>query len=148
MEVSSDLTKIAESLLDEYLDLIEKEGHSASSDLINTATSIATFDGRYFEISFNLQDYWKYLENGTKPHFPPIDAIERWIKVKKIVPKSVNGKVPTTKQLAFLISRKISREGTPATKLLEKSLSNRDVYIDKIVAILTEQLNREIMKEL
>ena len=69
-----------------------------------------------------MPEYGEYLEQGTKPHFPPLTAIENWIRVKRIVPRQdTQGKLPTEKQLSYLIARKISEEGTPATHLWEKA---------------------------
>jgi hypothetical protein len=53
------------------------------------------FNGRYLTISLNLQDYWKYVEDGTRPHFPPIEDILQWIKVKPVLPRKRKGKLPT-----------------------------------------------------
>ena len=46
--------------------------------------------------------YGPYVEFGTRPHWPPLDAIRKWCQVRGI-PESA----------AFLIARKISRVGTP-----------------------------------
>lgn len=34
------------------------------------------------EVHIFMQDYWKYIEYGTAPHMPPVDAMEEWVKVK------------------------------------------------------------------
>ena len=95
----------------------------------------------------NLEEHWKYLENGTRTHFPPINAIEQWITVKRIVPRPYNGKVPTTRQLAFLIARGISKNGTKPTKLLQTTINNSDDLIAKLIDELVNQLQEEINKE-
>ena len=147
MEVTTDIREVAAELLDRYKENIKSSGHNASGDLANTASYNVTFDGRYFEISFNLQEYWRYLEQGTKPHFPPVSAIERWIKIKPLVPRAYKGKVPSTKQLAFLIAREISINGTKANKLLSKTLDESDDLIDRLVEVIEKQLEEEIEKE-
>jgi hypothetical protein len=78
-------------------------------------------------ISFDLDAYWKYVEYGTKPHFPPIRAIEDWIRIKKIIPNSRNGKIPNTKQLAFAIAKSISKKGTKGKNLLTKTLKSGEM---------------------
>ena len=147
MEITRDINNICADLLERYKQSIKDSGHNASGDLANTASYNVTFDGRYFEISFNLQEYWRYLEHGTKPHFPPVSAIERWIKIKPLVPRAYKGKVPTTKQLAFLIAREISVNGTKATKLLSNTLDESDDLIDRLVEVIEKQLEEEIEKE-
>ena len=147
MEITQDINNICADLLERYKQSIKDSGHSASGDLANTARYITKWDGKYFELYFNLQGYWRYLENGTKPHFPPLEAIERWITVKHIIPTTNSGKIPSTKQLAFLIARGISKNGTKPTKLLQQTIDGADDLINLIVDEITKQLQEEINKE-
>ena len=147
MEVTDNINNIVQDLLNRYKKAISDSGHVASGKLENTATYRVMFNGKYLEIIFSLQDYWRCLENGTKPHFPPIEAIERWITVKHIIPTTNSGKVPTTRQLAFLIARGISKDGTKPTKLLQQTIDGADDLIDLIIDDLTKQLQEEINKE-
>lgn len=147
MEVTDDIVQVAQELLENYKQSVLISGHNASGELVSTASSMVEFDGRYFEISFNLQKYWQYLENGTKPHFPPVSEIEKWVTIKHIVPTTINGKVPSTKQLAFLIARGISKKGTPATKLLSTTIDNSDGLLDRLADIIRNQLQQEINEE-
>lgn len=58
--------------------------------------------------------YANFVNKGTKPHFPPVSAIERWIVKKNLVLDNID-----RKSLAFLIARSISGKGTPETKFFE-----------------------------
>lgn len=147
MKITQDINNICADLLERYKQSIKDSGHSASGDLANTARYITKWNGKYFELYFKLQDYWRYLENGTKPHFPPIEAIERWITVKHIIPTTNSGKIPSTKQLAFLIARGISKNGTKPTKLLQQTVDGADDLINLIVDEIVKQLQEEINKE-
>lgn len=147
MEVTNEIKDICSELLERYKKSIEDSGHVASGGLVNTATYQVVVGGSWLEVSFNLEEHWKYLENGTRPHFPPINAIEQWISVKRIVPRSYNGKVPTTRQLAFLIARGISKNGTKPTKLLQQTIDGADDLIAKLIDELGNQLQEEINKE-
>lgn len=147
MEVTTEIQEICADLLQRYKDAIKDSGHIASGELENTAKYQCTFNGKWFEVIFNLQEYWKYLENGTEAHFPPIEAIERWITVKHIVPTPYNGKVPSTKQLAFLIARGISEHGTKETKLLQRTIDDSNDLIDALCDALIAQLEQEIEQE-
>jgi hypothetical protein len=51
------------------------------------------------------------VELGTKPHFPPVDALVDWVKVKLGVTSE-----KTARGVAFLIARKISLRGTAAQR--------------------------------
>ena len=64
-------------------------------------------------VTINLNEYWKYVENDTRPHWPPPSAILRWVEIKPVIPyPDAKGRIPSPRSLAFLIGRKISREGT------------------------------------
>lgn len=147
MEITDEIKQVCSYLLERYKQAIKDSGHYASGDLCNTATYKIKWDGKYFELYFNLEDYWKHIENGTKPHFPPISAIENWITVKHIIPSTNNGRVPTTKQLAYVIAREISQNGTKATKLLQKTIDGADDLINMLVELIEKQLEEEIEKE-
>ena len=147
MEITDEIRQICADLLARYKTAITNNGHTASGNLASTASYKVEVSGKYIELIFVLQDYWKYLENGTKPHFPPIDAIEKWIIAKPIIPRAISEKVPSTRQLAFSIARGISKHGTKATKLLQKTIDNSNDLIEKIVDEITKQLEKEIDKE-
>lgn len=140
MVIDNNIKKLCEDLLNLYKKNLEP--HSASHTLEKTASFKIEKGDYWFELSFYLEDYWKYLEDGTKPHFPPIDKIEEWIKVKPIIPDSRTGKVPSTKQLAYLIGRKISKEGTKPTHVLEKTLES------DLVNQITEEVSNSIMEQI
>jgi HK97 gp10 family phage protein len=57
--------------------------------------------------------YAPYVELGTRPHWPPIGALEVWAR-----------RHGTS---AFLVARAISRRGTPAVRYLQRAFeSNKD----------------------
>lgn len=147
MEITQDINNICADLLERYKQSLKDNNHIASGNLYNTATYKTNINGSWFELTFVLDEAWRYIENGTKPHFPPIEAIERWITVKHIIPTTNSGKVPTTRQLAFLIARGISKNGTKPTKLLQKTIDGADDLINLIVDEIAKQLQEEINKE-
>lgn len=51
--------------------------------------------------------YTEYVELGTRPHFPPIEALIDWVKVKFSISDDREAR-----GVAFLVARKISRVGT------------------------------------
>lgn len=148
IEITNEINEICGELLERYKQTMKDTNHVASGKLYNTASYKTKFNGRYFELFFVLDEAWKWLENGTKPHFPPISKIEEWIKVKPVVPQAMNGKVPSTKQLAFLIARSISIKGTKPTKILQGTLNNAEDLISRLCDEITRQLEQEIDKEL
>lgn len=93
-----------------YQDKLIKGDKIATGDLMNNVEYIIEKDSRSVSVSLQLEDYWKYVEEGRPPGYPPIDAIREWIRVKPIVPDERNGRIPDEKQLAFLIARSIAGE--------------------------------------
>ena len=147
MEITDEIKQVCSDLLERYKQAVKDSGHYASGNLYNTATYKTNINGSWFELTFVLDETWRYIENGTKPHFPPISAIENWITVKHIIPSTNNGRVPTTKQLAYVIAREISQNGTKATKLLQKTIDGADDLINMLVELIEKQLEEEIEKE-
>ena len=102
-----------------------------------------------FEIEFQAPEYWKWANYGRSPgKFPPPDKIEDWIIRRKISPyPTKSGKTPTRKQLTYLISRKIAREGFEGSGFLEKSLSEQqDYWEDRIKKAISEDIELQIME--
>lgn len=133
-----------------YRDRLIKDGHVATEDLINNIKAVFHQGNREIEVGLNLKDYWKYVEYDTKPHFPPIgETIEdpgilRWVHVKHLTDnaRTYDGKLPTEKQLAYLIARKISREGTTGTHDLEQTIQQLNAQFEvKIADAIGEDLN-------
>lgn len=143
IEINEAITNIVDRMLDLYKNKLVDNNINASNTLHDNASTVIEVNGLTLSVSFNLEDYWKYVEYGRRPgKRPPLDAIEQWIKVKPVVPKPINGKIPSTRQLAFLISRKIGWEGTKAKKPLEKA-----VYSDDMELLINE-LKNEIVSQL
>lgn len=147
------LEAYGQTLVEKYRQGLREGDHIASGELYRTISTIVTQKKQSFLVEFRMPLYGEFLEQGTKPHFPPLDAIEDWIRVKKIVPRrDQQGNLPTVKQLAFLIARKISEDGTPATKIYEKAntLTYRE-WDDLIEEAISEDISNnldEILKEL
>lgn len=148
--INNTIKSLCNKFLEDYKKQLEADGKVASGKLEDTASYTIQMQSGMFTVYFILQDYWKYVEHGRKAgKFPPPDAIENWIRVKRLVPRAVSGKVPSTKQMAFLISREIARNGIPGTKSLQKTINKE--YNDvtaKIADEITRQLQEEINEEI
>ena len=152
MEIQLDnIQLIANQLVELYRGKLESQGINASSNLSKSVSTIVELNDNHLVISLNLEPYWKYVEYGRKAgKMPPIDAIADWIKIKPIVPEPVNGKVPDTRQLAFLIARKIGREGIEGRKPLTNMIYSDAVenIIQDIKNEIQRQLSQTVMSEL
>lgn len=140
------LEEYGQMVLDNYKDSLMQNGHMATGNLINNARYIVETGDKSVEVSLVLQDYWKYLENDTKPHWPPKNKILEWIRVKPVIPsKTYNGKLPTEEQLAFLIGRAMAglspnqsecknpNGGTTGTKDLKQTLDDVNNRFEKLI---------------
>ena len=152
------LIQILNNLIERYKTLLEEDNKVASGDLLNSIQGEVRVDNNLYTFVINLNDYWKFLENGVngtavdngstysfKSKTVNTDAIEKWISVKKIVPHSINNKVPSTKQLAYYISRSIARNGIKGGHYLNNSLQSTD-FINNIIEEFSKQINIVINK--
>lgn len=129
-----------------YQDSLIKNDRIATGDLLNNVEYHIKIGEQYLEVSLNLQDYWRFVEWDTKPHFPPIDAILKYIEAKPINPREDDkGRLPTPRQLAYLIGRKISEEGTKGTHDLENTLKEVNaLYMDKIEEAVLDDVMEDL----
>ena len=145
------LNDFGKYLVEEYKDQLILNDVNASDELYNSVVYSVSQNKNVFEVKLELADYWKYVENGRKAgKWPPISAIEKWIKIKPVLPQPMdNGKLPTTQQLAFLISRKIGLEGIRPRPLLQKSVDNVwNVFEQFIAEAFAKDLEKEITLKL
>ncbi len=150
-----ELTTI-QNIINEFTDtlksVISSNGSNASGTLSKSITGIVKMNDKYLTVSISLEDYWKYIEYGTNPHFPPVDKIREWIRVKPVLPRPLaSGKLPTENQLAFLIGRKISKFGTKPKPFLNNTKEEFDLVgkvYNATLELITKQLEQEINEEL
>lgn len=123
-----------------YQDNLISHDRIASGDLLNSVEYVVQGNGQAWEVKLHLADYWKYVEEDTSPHWPPVDKILEWIRVKPVIPRpDKDGKIPTREQLAYLIGRKISRVGTEGSHDLQDALDAVNAeYRDKFAYALHE----------
>ena len=134
--------ELRNTLQDSYI----TDDRIATGDLLNSVEYIIEKDDRQIEVSLQLKEWWKYVEEDTKPHFPPPDAMLNYIKAKPILPKpDRNGKLPTPNQLAYLIGRKISEVGTTGTHNVRDTVRLiNERYEEKIGQAISEDINNEL----
>lgn len=127
------LTEYAKELEEKYKLNLESSGRKASGQLLTSINYNIVINSNEYAIDLNLEDYWKYVEEGRGPgKFPPVNKILEWIRIKPVLPHpDNNGKLPTEQQLAFLISRKIADEGFEGSHDLSDTIEEVD-YETKI----------------
>ena len=147
MELTT-IQDITNDFCTELRNRLSNNNTDASGKLSKSIKGIVKQSGKWVTISIQMEDYWKYIENGTKPHFPPIDAIKKWISVKPVLPRPLkNGKLPTTNQLAYLVGRKIAKKGTLPQPFLKPTLTDFDL-VGKVYNEVVNLINKQITEEI
>lgn len=146
--LKSILLDYAIAVRNKYKDNLLSSDRVATGDLIRSVEYQLDFKGSTFLVCLNLEDYWKWVEKDTKPHFPPFNAILSWVKAKPILPQPMaNGKLPTPNQLAYLIQRKIGEVGTEGSHDLENTLNQMNKeYEDLIIEALDKDIGEALDK--
>lgn len=141
------------SVLEEYCQRFEdlykqnliNSGRNASGQLINSISTRVQINDTSIEVFINLEDYYYFIENGRSPgKFPPVDKILSWIQAKPVLPREINGKLPTEQQLAYLIGRKIANEGFKGTHDLDNTKAALEIeFTEKIKEALAQDFLNE-----
>ena len=138
------LNDFGKFLVEEYKDNLILNDKNASDELYNSVSyKVETPANGVFNVNISLLEYWKYIENGRRAgaKMPPISAIERWVEVKPVLPTAMsNGKLPTTRQLAYLIARSISINGIRPQPLLQQS-------VDSVMSVMLEFIEEAVAKD-
>ena len=142
--VQAVMEEMAIAIRNEYQDNLIRNDRIASGDLLNNIEYEITRGDFTYTIYVKMRDYWYYVENGRKAgKMPPIDNILNWIRVKPVLPRpNAEGKLPTPQQLAFLIARKIGKEGTEGTQDLRKATDTIwDTFEDRLYEAIDEDVD-------
>lgn len=101
--LQNEFDKLSVDLTARYVEL----GMRASGKWDKEKTVTTSESGTVVSAKIEGAPYTRQLQFGRKPgKFPPLAAIEQWINDKGIVPE-----IPI-RSLAYLIARKIAKEGT------------------------------------
>lgn len=119
--------------------------HVATGNLLASIHTSIDFGAEKYTVYLHSKDYLKFLEEGTKPHWPPAKPILEWVRNKKLPTKENTGdkSLPTEKQLTFLISRKISKDGTNAYPVVANTMEELNaIYTEKLKEALEEDIKK------
>lgn len=94
-------------------------------------------------------DYWDAVDEGTRPHTPPRSAILKWLSYPNVRDKLKKGKSDAAfgereaNSLAYLIQRKIKREGTKGTNFFT-NVVNSGIF-DDMAGALADSMEQDIL---
>ena len=126
---------------------IQEKDKIASGNLLASISTKIEVDGSVYTVILNSLNYLKYLETGTKPHWPPTEPILRWVKDKRLPTRELTGdkSLPTEKQLTYLVCRKISKEGVKGNKFYELTVEEiKKEFTQKIEDAITEDIENQL----
>lgn len=148
------LEEFARDIREGYRDKLFRDGHYTTLGeevrLVDSVKMEIRLSGTVYAVTMRLNDYWKYVEEDTSPHWPPPDAILRWVTIKPVLPRpDANGRIPSPKSLAYLIGRKISREGTEGSHALRETKDAViPLYLNRITVALAQDSADIIVRHL
>lgn len=146
--LSAVLNEYAAAVVNAYQDELIRSNKIATGELLNTADYRIQTGVGVIEVQVTLAPWWKWVEYGRKPggKFPPRSAIIKWIQAKPVLPRpDARGKLPTVQSLAYLIGRKIAREGIPATHYLASAAAGQtDFWRSRIGEAVAADIGRAL----
>lgn len=148
------LDNMGKDFCDIVLQVIEDKDGIATGALYDSINWHIEEDENGLTLYMLSAEHFKYWDGGTEPHFPPLKAIEDWVEAKGIQSRPMrvvrkwswtlkSGEVkhnakevdilPTVKQLAFLVARKISIEGTEPRGAFEYAYDKLIGYYEPLI---------------
>lgn len=132
-----------------YQDKLITGDRIASGKLLNSVEYTVVHNDSEYLVQLSLESYWKYLEYGVSganntgspfgnPGWKAYPHILEWIKVKPVLPRpGRDGKLPSQKSLAYLITRSIVNNGTMPGGELKDAIDEVNArYKDKLIIAL------------
>lgn len=144
--VETEVEKLAEKigliLEREVKDVLKQNEKYATGDAYKSVRSKVTKLTRaYIVKTFLGVNYGVFIHEDTKPHWPPLNKIQKWVRLKGLAGrystkthKRLGKKMDQhqeDRQIAFLIARKIARKGTKGIKFFEIALKQAIPTIEK-----------------
>jgi len=117
----------ANEIFDEARRNIKSNDSYASGELYDSVITEVSARGLAIYVG-STSHYAPYVEFGTRPHFPPLDAIREWCRVKGIPEEAV-----------FPIAKKIAERGTQAQPFLRPAfLVGKRNHLARLRSLITQ----------
>jgi hypothetical protein len=123
----------AEEIKRDAQENLRRNGSIASGDLYQTIVVYISPGGMRVAVG-STSPYAPYVEFGTRPHMPPVDAIRRWCRLKGI-----------PEDAAWPIALHIAAHGTPEQPFLYPAyLVGRSMHLARVEELLEAGLSRTL----
>jgi hypothetical protein len=83
--------------------------------------------------------YGLFVETGTRPHFPPPGALDGWVRRRLRITSDREAR-----EVAFLIGRKIARQGTRGQFFFERALAENEA---RVAVVMDEEIGKSIGRD-
>lgn len=108
---------------------------SITSDVASTTAGVLGVVG-------SSQPSALFVELGTRPHMPPVAALEPWVKAVLGIREKKE-----VKRVAYLVARKIAREGTPAQHPMGRAVAATEGQIVAMFERAANQIAEHLVQE-
>ena len=117
--VRTTVKRQTELIVSRAVDIIKRRDTISSGDLFKSITSAVRVarDQVLGTVGSNLP-YAVFAHEGTRPHWPPVRAMQEWVTQQIRRGKMRLSPGDTVEGLAYVIGRGISRRGTKGSKFL------------------------------
>tara|TARA_R100001460_G_scaffold36405_1_gene69839 strand:- start:542 stop:1042 length:501 start_codon:yes stop_codon:yes gene_type:complete len=138
------INEIGKKFVKDFRTELEQQNSVATGNLSDTMHYDLVEDGDSVELIIKTRaDYVQAVNEGSKPFFPNITAIKKWMDAKGVGYSDENEK----ELIAYNIAKKISRDGLPSKEGLARSKNGRKTrFIDSVVESKKSGRNKSIHK--
>lgn len=142
---TTNLTKVLNEISIEALQ--EYKRQLGDSRIADTLTVQVENSGTEYTISFMVQDYWKWIENGRTPgKMPPVNKLIDWAQRKKL--PSGGNNLKNTESFAWAVAKHIAKNGIKAKNTLKNTMEDINNIEDRIMEALSIDIDNELTKNI
>lgn len=87
----------------------------------------------------SAQPHVVYVELGTKPHWPNMQALRDWVRIKFGLTEEKE-----IRSVAYLVGRKISLRGTEAVHVFKNAATAAQPMIDQVASRMMQRIARRL----
>ena len=125
-----------------------QEANAIASGQLEESISFRAFsNSNQLGVEVSMLDYWEYVDEGRRAgKMPPVSKIQEWLTYPNVRSKIQQGRdqaVQDPESVAFLIARKIAREGTKGTDFAT-NVFNSTLVQKEIPALIESSIGEDI----
>lgn len=156
------LEEYGNEVTERYKDELDAAKANATFNLKNTVKPFLEHRQDSIILFLTLQDYWKYLEDGTraaaghaKGNKPPFYPLYKWVQDKPVMPWNDKlRRMPLNqaqKAMAAMLQYSIWEKGTKPLHLLEKALGDQSALLERCSEAISQDIEdycRQVINEI